>query len=275
MSANPRGGFVNHYDVLGVEEYASTDEIKSAYRKLCLSCHPDKIRGSKEVKDDAHWKFVQIRTAYDTLKEAATRQVFDAELGFHRMNLNHNHGHSNYYPPQPSSPRAPRSRSTRRSRRRSCPDCGDHHVTQPEPAEIKRWVRHNLRPERLASAVDDLRDLASRLGEMASWFARRQRWATGARDALRELVGRADDEAERVSVVLLNVQTLSYSCAPQSRREELLREVSRMARACRHSLEAEMTVGRYWEVLKGASPEEWDILYDTFLNLLERWLNGL
>ena len=50
----------NSFEVLGVDEDASKDDIKKAFRQKALQCHPDKPNGNKE-------KFIKLREAYEDL----------------------------------------------------------------------------------------------------------------------------------------------------------------------------------------------------------------
>ncbi|MDD2374778.1 MAG: J domain-containing protein [Eubacteriales bacterium] len=59
MSKNP-------YDVLGVRQGASQDEIKKAYRKLVKQYHPDNYR-DHPLESLAQEKMQEINTAYDQL----------------------------------------------------------------------------------------------------------------------------------------------------------------------------------------------------------------
>lgn len=64
-----------HYEVLGVSENASSDEIKKAYRKLAMQYHPDRNPGNSE----AEAKFKEISVAYDTLSDQGKRQEYDLQ----------------------------------------------------------------------------------------------------------------------------------------------------------------------------------------------------
>ena len=55
----------NHYVVLGIEENATQEEIKKAYRRKASETHPDK-GGSVEA-------FQEVQAAYDMLKTPASR----------------------------------------------------------------------------------------------------------------------------------------------------------------------------------------------------------
>jgi hypothetical protein len=66
-NAPPHQPEVGLFHVLGVSPGASLSEIRSAYRKLVLSCHPDKVHGSPEEKVEAQSKFAQISAAYEIL----------------------------------------------------------------------------------------------------------------------------------------------------------------------------------------------------------------
>lgn len=68
----------NFYNVLGVKENASQDEIKKAYRKLAVEHHPDK-GGSED-------KFKEISQAYDVLGDENKRAQYDSRRNNPFMN---------------------------------------------------------------------------------------------------------------------------------------------------------------------------------------------
>ena len=59
----------NFYDILGVKETSSQDDIKKAYRKLAVKHHPDK-GGSEDT-------FKKISEAYDTIGDEVKRKQYD------------------------------------------------------------------------------------------------------------------------------------------------------------------------------------------------------
>ncbi|CAE7234733.1 dnaJ [Symbiodinium sp. CCMP2456] len=75
MSHPPR----DYYKVLGVEKTASDADIKKAYRKLALQCHPDKNAGDKQAEE----KFKELAEAYATLSNAEKRRRYDCEAARH------------------------------------------------------------------------------------------------------------------------------------------------------------------------------------------------
>ena len=69
----------NCYEVLGVTRDSSKKEISKAYRKLAQKWHPDMFRSTEE-KETAEKKFMQIATAYETLRDDESRADYDYML---------------------------------------------------------------------------------------------------------------------------------------------------------------------------------------------------
>uniref|UniRef100_A0A8C6YN09 J domain-containing protein n=1 Tax=Naja naja TaxID=35670 RepID=A0A8C6YN09_NAJNA len=65
---------VNYYEVLGLNQNASQEDIKRAYRKLALKWHPDKNPYNKE---DAEKKFKAVAEAYEVLSDPQKRSLYD------------------------------------------------------------------------------------------------------------------------------------------------------------------------------------------------------
>jgi DnaJ-class molecular chaperone len=74
-----------YYTILGLEETATTAEIKSAYRKLSLKYHPD-----RNNSPDAQPMFQELGEAYETLSDAEKKRQYDQSLhGNPNDELNH------------------------------------------------------------------------------------------------------------------------------------------------------------------------------------------
>ncbi len=61
------------YEILSVERTASETEIKAAFRKQAMQCHPDRNPGDQ----DAEHRFKEVNAAYEILKDPDKRAAYD------------------------------------------------------------------------------------------------------------------------------------------------------------------------------------------------------
>lgn len=69
----------NPYKTLNVPKDATLAIIRSAHRKLVLSCHPDKVQEESAKKIKAE-QFHQVQTAYEILSDEKKRQRYDEKV---------------------------------------------------------------------------------------------------------------------------------------------------------------------------------------------------
>ncbi|XP_021761506.1 DNAJ protein JJJ1 homolog [Chenopodium quinoa] len=67
-----------YYEVLGLQQSCTQDEIRSAYKKLALQRHPDKLIQSGIASADATAAFQELVRAYEILSDPKERSWYDS-----------------------------------------------------------------------------------------------------------------------------------------------------------------------------------------------------
>ncbi|XP_075737422.1 dnaJ homolog subfamily B member 8-like, partial [Rhipicephalus microplus] len=65
---------LDYYKILGVQQTAPLEEIRRAYRRMCLRWHPDK---NPDNKERAEQNFRSVAQAYQTLSDDKKRRDYD------------------------------------------------------------------------------------------------------------------------------------------------------------------------------------------------------
>ena len=81
------------YEILGLDNTATAEEIKRAYRKIAMKYHPDKNPGNKEAEQ----QFKKSAEAYSVLSNEHKRAQYDqfghAGVGIDRKSTRLNSSH--------------------------------------------------------------------------------------------------------------------------------------------------------------------------------------
>lgn len=64
-----------YFEILGLNETATLEEVKSVYRKLALEFHPDRNHGNKEAEE----KMKQINLAYEKVSDYVSRHYSEPQ----------------------------------------------------------------------------------------------------------------------------------------------------------------------------------------------------
>ena len=69
--ARAREDAEDDYRILGIERGATDDEVRKAYRRMAMKCHPDKVAHlGPEFQRDAEVKFKRVNEAYERIKKS-------------------------------------------------------------------------------------------------------------------------------------------------------------------------------------------------------------
>ncbi|KAH9902097.1 DnaJ-domain-containing protein [Xylariomycetidae sp. FL2044] len=69
----------NYYAILEVTETATTQQIRDAYKRAALKCHPDRVPADSAERPARTRKFQLVNDAYYTLSDASRRREYDAQ----------------------------------------------------------------------------------------------------------------------------------------------------------------------------------------------------
>ena len=76
---------LRYYDILGIKQNATTEDIVTAYREMILKHHPDRLHNSdKGAREMAEKKAKQITKAYRVVRNEKVREECDNKLISHK-----------------------------------------------------------------------------------------------------------------------------------------------------------------------------------------------
>ncbi|KAJ5947021.1 hypothetical protein N7466_000036 [Penicillium verhagenii] len=77
MSKSP-----DYYKILGVSHDATQQQIRTAYKRESLKCHPDRVPADSPERPARTRKFQEVNDAYYTLSDPGRRREYDATRAY-------------------------------------------------------------------------------------------------------------------------------------------------------------------------------------------------
>uniref|UniRef100_K7FUJ7 DnaJ heat shock protein family (Hsp40) member C4 n=1 Tax=Pelodiscus sinensis TaxID=13735 RepID=K7FUJ7_PELSI len=74
-----RSGHSNYYDLLGIKQDATMEEIKQAFFTKSKKLHPDRDPNNPNL----HSQFIQLNEAYRVLSKEGSRRLYDSQWAWH------------------------------------------------------------------------------------------------------------------------------------------------------------------------------------------------
>ncbi|KAI1377127.1 DnaJ-domain-containing protein [Hypoxylon crocopeplum] len=166
------------YRILGVPKDVQLPEIRSAYKKLVLKCHPDKFQDPK-LKEEKQKEFQQVQQAYELLGNEVERTRYDDKVRLEE--LRRERGTTSTSSPRTSKRHETRYYDVREAEPRSATFAsspGTHNVYSATPPS-RSWDEDLYSPRRFEEKI------------------RRARKTTSYEEYEREKPSRKDEERRR------------------------------------------------------------------------------
>ena len=125
----------NYYIVLGLQQNATLDDIKKAYRKLAFRYHPDQNKGGLSGEE----RFREIKEAYEVLIHPQERKKYDATLRAQHIYAP-SYDFGKYSQPDPNAPKHPRDFTNAEAA-----ETGDDD-NQGIAEELRPWYSYFIKP---------------------------------------------------------------------------------------------------------------------------------
>ncbi|RFU28071.1 hypothetical protein B7463_g8277, partial [Scytalidium lignicola] len=185
------------YRALGVDKTSSFPEIRSAYRKLVLKCHPDKVNDAslKAIKQD---EFQKVQQAYELLSNENRRLQYDEQVKLFELRREMGRGN-------PTARSNPFEYEVRTAEPRSAPYSSPRPKEQPNgfsrtaPRSYEDIPYDEPRSARKSASYESERKRDSREEEMRRETRKAAQAAQAAQEEIERARARLEKEARRAT----------------------------------------------------------------------------